>query len=205
MALSIRGLSFSYGAEPLVQNFALEVSPGEPTLLKGDSGSGKTTLLKLCAGLLVPASGEISLAGENLKFDGEGGRKWRREQAVYLDQDNSLVANWSVQENWSLVNADRDAQTAVARKFGLENLADSLVGTLSGGERQRAAIARLLLRPARLALVDEPTSHLDDRHTRAVLNELIRHFQSSVLIVVSHDRRLEEYMARVIPWQRALR
>jgi ABC-type lipoprotein export system ATPase subunit len=157
--------------------------------------------MKLCAGLLTPQSGSVSLDGVTLGSGVEAQRAWRRERCAYLDQESSLVTSWSVFENLSLVHRDRSAQVALLNKFDLHDKGSSPVSQLSGGERQRVAIARLLLRQTRLALVDEPTAHLDDRHTKQVLTEMARHFRDSVLIVVSHDRRVEEFVSKVIAWR----
>jgi ABC-type lipoprotein export system ATPase subunit len=201
MSLTVDGLHFSYTQAPLISGFHLHVPIGQPTLLKGESGSGKTTLLKLCAGLLPPAAGEIKLAGTVLAAGEESGRAWRRDHAAYLDQENSLVQAWSVRENLNLANADEKAQKKILNKFDLGDRWDALVSTLSGGEKQRVAVARLILRPLPLALVDEPTSHLDDVHTGLVMRELIESFRASTLLIVSHDRRVEDHVAKVVPWK----
>jgi ABC-type lipoprotein export system ATPase subunit len=200
MELIVRGLSFAYSAAPVIDKLDLTIPAGRPTLLRGASGSGKTTLLKLCAGLLQPRAGEIVLNGERLEGSDEARRRWRRERAAYLDQENSLVMNWSVAENLALINGDLKTQQQALHAAGLELPPSTVAGQMSGGERQRAALARLLLQKGGLALADEPTSHLDDGHTKQAMQALIKTFKNRVLLIVSHDRRVEDYVDSVIAW-----
>lgn len=149
--------------------FALDVSfssDARITCLFGRSGSGKTSVAELVAGLIRPAHGRVTLAGDVL-FDSDAGvsvPSWKR-RIGYVFQDARLFPHLSVQNNL-LYGARRSGDPGpalgqTAALLGLESLLERQPGSLSGGEARRVAIGRALLTRPRLLILDEPLTGLD--------------------------------------------
>ncbi|HTR31163.1 MAG TPA: ABC transporter ATP-binding protein [Puia sp.] len=162
---------------------------GQRLVVAGATGSGKSTLLKLIAGLAQPVEGEIRFEGERVMAPGESLIPGHPEIA-YLSQHFELWNNYRVEDILSYANeltAEESASLYAICRIGhlLRRKADQL----SGGERQRIALARLLVRPPKLLLLDEPFSNLDRVH-KEILRTVIADIQQRygvTCILVSHD------------------
>ena len=155
----------------------------------GETGSGKSTLLKVIAGLVQPEKGEVLLEGRRVLGPAETLVPGHPDIA-YLSQDFELRNNYRVEEVLSyenaLTDADADALYAICR---IDHLLRRKTDQLSGGERQRVALARLLVRPPKLLLLDEPYSNLDRVHKeilRTVIGDILEQFGMSC-VLISHD------------------
>ena len=178
--LDLRDLDVTQYGHALVKNLSIALVQGDRIGVVGPNGAGKTTLLRVMLGDLPPTRGEVVL-GQNTKV-------------AYFDQGRTgLDDDASIQEN---VVGDRtrveiggetlDVRTYLARfLFSSHRLREKVAG-LSGGERARVAIARLLLSPANLLVLDEPTNDLDVQ-TLSALEQMIVEAEATALIV-SHDR-----------------
>ena len=194
MKLEISGLSFRYEETHLFRDFSISCESRSNLWLRGNSGCGKSTFLKLAAGLLSPEKGRIQWGETNLStLSTEARAQFRRTHIAYCDQDLHLINSWSAAENLQLVAKDDSKMKSVLQDLGIPKIENQVVRNLSGGERQRLAIARLILQEPEVALLDEPTSHLDDFSCGLVMKALKRHVFSKTLILVSHDRRMEEF------------
>lgn len=156
--------------------------------LAGATGSGKSTLLKVIAGLLQPDAGEVWLEGERVRGPSET-LVPGHARIAYLSQHFELWNNYLVGEILSYANDMSDEQAAALYSTcRIGHLLGRRTDQLSGGERQRIALARLLVKPPRLLLLDEPYSNLDRIH-KEILRAVIRDIDSMGIscILVSHD------------------
>jgi molybdate transport system ATP-binding protein len=179
----------------LASGFELDVSLVAPleesrvTVLFGPSGSGKTTLLRVLAGLDRPDAGIIALAG-SAWFDSTRGIDLppQKRRAAFLSQDYALFPHLTVAENVAFA-AQREAASALLKRFGLAELSDRLPHALSGGQQQRVALVRALASRPALMLADEPLSALDAATRARTRQELRRLLVESGVrsIVVTHD------------------
>jgi iron complex transport system ATP-binding protein len=196
-ALQLSGVSFGYTTEPVLTALDLEIPSGGITALLGPNGCGKTTLLKLMLGLLRPDSGEIRVLGDPL--DPRQRRSLSRRMGL-IPQEEHVPFDLTLIEYVVLGRApylhllqlprpeDRDVAHQALRDVGLWRLAQRPVPSLSGGERQLAAVARALAQQPRILLADEPTSHLDLRNRRAVLDVLADQARSGrTVLMTTHD------------------
>ncbi|MBK6734672.1 MAG: ABC transporter ATP-binding protein [bacterium] len=179
----------------------LRLARGEAVSLVGRSGSGKSTLLHVAAGIAVPTSGRVTLAGHDLTGSGEEVRtRLRRDHVGLVFQFFHLLPHLSLRENVAVpawIAGDDRARTRervdrLLARVGLLDRAGDPVGRLSGGEQQRVALCRALLRAPALVLADEPTGSLDDRTGSEVMDLLLdlTRQEGGSLLYVTHSREL---------------
>jgi ATP-binding cassette subfamily F protein uup len=188
--LHARGLSKGFGGRPVLSGIDLLLRPGDRLGLLGPNGSGKTTLLSLLAGTLEPDAGTIDRAPVLRTVVFEQSRET-------LDRTVSLRRALAP-EGDSVVYQDRAIHVAAWAKrflFRTEQL-DTPVARLSGGEQARILLARLMLQPADLLILDEPTNDLDIP-TLEVLEESLLEL-SGALVLVTHDRYLLDRVCTAI-------
>ncbi|MFI2752544.1 thiol reductant ABC exporter subunit CydC [Cellulomonas sp. P22] len=183
------------GREPVVQGLDLDVRPGRSIAVVGPSGTGKTTLLLTLAGLIPARGGELALDGTPLA----GLTRDEIARSVVLTSEDAHVFETSVLENLRVARGDvtpAEARDALDRAglgpwlAGLPDGVDTELGpdaqSVSGGERRRLLLARALLSPAPLLLVDEPAEHLDADTADRLVRDLLTQRGGRGVVVVTH-------------------
>ena len=181
--ITVSNLTKSFHKQPpLWENLSFDVPPHSITALTGPSGSWKSTLLNCIGALETPDSGSIQVFGtEVTKLGYRKARKYRHDYVGYLFQDYALIPDQTVYDNINLaarpnqIFPSKAMLTQVAEvleQVGLAGYERRQVCELSGGEQQRVAIARLLVRPPKVVLADEPTGALDHDNSLRVIGHL---------------------------------
>ena len=189
--VAAEGISKGFEGRTLFRDLDLELAPGDRVGLMGPNGSGKTTLLRILCGDLTPDSGTIRFADPKPRIV-----VLRQERA---DIPTQMLLRDAICPLGDFVDFQGQPMhiTAWARRFLFQD-AQLLqtVGNLSGGERARAHLARMMLEPADILVLDEPTNDLDIS-TLEVLEESVDSFPGAVLLV-THDRTMLKRLARTI-------
>ncbi|UTF61863.1 ABC transporter ATP-binding protein [Gilvimarinus sp. DA14] len=191
----------------ILTDINLWIEKGESLAITGASGSGKSTLLGLLAGLDVPSSGRVLLAGENLgELDEEGRARVRAERVGFVFQSFQLLPGLTALENVMLPmelggqkNARQRAEDYLAR-VGLAQRLNHYPPQLSGGEQQRVAIARAFACEPEILFADEPTGNLDSA-TGNTINDLLFGLNAeagTTLVLITHEERLANRCARQV-------
>lgn len=197
--LRMRGIGKSFGAVRALNNVDFEVYPGEVVGLVGDNGAGKSTLIKTIAGVGPADEGEIFVDGQAVKISSPQIATHLGIETVY--QDLALCDNLDVVSNLFLGREEQTVFGALKEidmeRRSLEVLRTldvklpsvrAIVSTLSGGQRQSIAVAKTILRNAKVILLDEPTAALGVAQTRQVLNLIKRlREQGLAVVVISHN------------------
>lgn len=202
--LALHGLRYAWSDSTSLAFPDFEAPQGAHVIVRGRSGSGKSTLLALIAGLLTPSAGHITVAGTAVHTLGRRALDaWRGATLGFVPQRLHLSESLSVQANLALpyvacgaaVDPTRIAQ--LLDRLGLASLAARRPHELSAGQAQRVALARALARRPALLVADEPTAHLDDDSTAAVLALLAEAAdeQGATLVVATHDARVSARLA----------
>ena len=189
----------STGSLTILHEIEFQLRARESVAIVGASGSGKSTLLSILAGLDVPSSGTVVVAGSDIfALDEDARAGLRASQMGFVFQSFQLLGNLTALENVMLPlelmgrNDARSAATAMLVRVGLGERLGHYPKVLSGGEQQRVALARaFVVRPAVL-LADEPTGSLDfatGEKVMALMFELNRE-AGTTLVLVTHDRSI---------------
>jgi zinc transport system ATP-binding protein len=195
--LSAEGLSFAYGATPVLDRVDLALARGEFTALVGPNGAGKSTLLRIVLGLLAPQEGRVELFGMPPRRLRERWRLGYVPQRPRLAPDlpatvEEVVATGRLaKQGWwrRPRSADRAAVAHALESVALADMRGSRVVELSGGQQQRVLIAKALASEPELLILDEPTAGVDaqaQRLFRESVVHLLREHGAAVLLV-SHE------------------
>jgi putative ABC transport system ATP-binding protein len=180
---------------------------GTFTAVMGPSGSGKSTLLHCAAGLDVPTSGDVELAGRSLRgLDETALTELRRESVAFVFQSFNLMPALTVRQNVVLPltlagkSPDDAWVTEVIRRVGLDARMKHRPSELSGGQQQRVAIARALAGRTAITFADEPTGALDTTTALEVLTLLRDQSRElgQTIVMVTHDPVAASYADRVV-------
>ncbi len=191
--IRVDDLKKTFGEFVAVKESSFTVNDGEFFCLLGPSGCGKTTTLRMIAGLELPTSGTIRLAGEDVTFK----RASERDIAMVF-QLFALYPHMSVRQNiaYPLANIGmpkaeiRSRVEEAARMLRITHLLDKRVGGLSGGDRQRVALGRAIVRQPKAFMMDEPLGALDSefRHEMCGMLRALHNRLRATTVYVTHDQ-----------------
>ncbi len=195
VSIAARRVSFAYpDTPPVLEDLSFDVEEGGRLIIQGDNGMGKTTLLNLLMGKLKCTSGTILIDGQEpsaLAKRTIGYIKQQQTQEQYPVSAREVVS-MAVDPSLEPKQQKWEIDTAL-RRTGVYELADRNFFTLSGGERQKVSLSRTLCQKARLLLLDEPTSFLDAK-SRKTLVEVLHSLtvdEMPTIVIVTHDKELE--------------
>ena len=193
----LRGVEVSYGRSPVLDGVDLELRPGRCVALVGSNGAGKSTLLRVLTGALVPDRGNALIGAAEISALDDA---QRAGHVVLAEQEAHLFAT-SVADNLRIAKPTAtDAELMVVLEtVGLQRWFDALPkgwetplgergSRVSGGERNRLCVARALLSPAPVLLLDEPTEGLDQSAAAALLRSIIGANRHRALLLVTHHK-----------------
>jgi ABC-type sugar transport system ATPase subunit len=197
--LSLRGVSKNFGPVQALSGVDLDILPGKITALVGDNGAGKSTMIKTISGIWPPSEGRMFWNGEPVAIRTPRDADALGIATVY--QDLALCDNLDIVQNMFLGHElliHRILNETKMERIAKQTLSDlavttvssvrQAVGSLSGGQRQSVAVARAVMREAKLVIMDEPTAALGVSQTAQVL-DLIRRLgeRGIAVLVVSHN------------------
>lgn len=224
-SFEINNLNFSYPDSPVLvlHNISIKMPHKGVVLVKGISGSGKSTLLKICSGSLLSNDGSVSVNGN----DNEWSRQWLKSNTSYMNQF-PFIFDGSLRYNVFLDSEDikdDNAHTKVFESGEYRRVDDTIVDSkypsfinkivskkeerwdtllshngkqLSGGERQLVTLARMMLHPRQIAILDEPTANLDSETVDIIIQEIVNMSRERLFIVASHESRFDNVADSIV-------
>lgn len=211
--VTVRNLNHIFGKGSLrnlvLKDIDLDICSGEIVILMGPSGSGKTTLLTLIGGLRSLQQGSLKIFGRELQGSSKRQLTKIRNQIGFIFQHHNLLKCLSAYGNVCMSlklhpeipqREYRQRAEHILETVGLSDRIDYYPDNLSGGQKQRVAIARALVAQPKLVLADEPTSSLDSKTGRDVVDliqRLAKEEGCSVLLV-THDTRILDIADRIV-------
>ena len=187
MTIDLLNVSKSFGSKKIFTDLNLRFESGKSYALIGGSGSGKSTLLNIIGRLEKIDSGNVLVDKQDIWKIKE--RTFFKNTVGYVFQNYSLIDNKTVYDNLKLITKDKKIITDVLEKVGLSS--DHLhqkIYELSGGQAQRVAIARMLMKPRKIILADEPTGALDGEIGKEIIRLLLNERdEDKYVIIATHD------------------
>jgi branched-chain amino acid transport system ATP-binding protein len=178
--LELARVSAGYGRFRVLFDVSLQVAEGSKLAVVGPNGAGKTTLARVCSALVRPSSGSVRFAGRDIA--GLSPNDLARAGLVHVPEGRAVFGSLSVEENLVLPFRQEMSRPAVSAALDetyvafprLRERRRQLAGTLSGGEQRLLSLARVLTRPPKLLIADEPTLGLDPGMVQEVQQVLAR-------------------------------
>ncbi len=210
IALEVRNVSLHLDSRVIFQDLNLRLPKGQAFFIMGGSGSGKSMLLRLCAGLIFPEEGRVTLGGTDLKTVPKEEIRELRARIGFVFQDSALISNMAIYDNIALPLryhkkcTEEEVRARVGEKmelFGVDRYWEwSLPAALSLELRKRAALARAFMLEPEFLFLDQPTSGLDTEVVQR-LSWIVRSYQqksgASLLEVGSENPLSGEYADRI--------
>lgn len=208
LGIRIRNLAYAYpgSKRKVLDGFTYDFMPGSLTAIVGETGVGKSTLIKLILALFQPDEGEIRFYNKEQEVTAS---PLTRCNLSYVPQGNTLVSG-TIRDNLLMGNPNAteeelcSALRTAAADFvfslpeGMNTLCGERGSGLSEGQAQRIAIARGLLRPGGILLLDEPTSSLDNETEQLLLQRLSERLEEKTLILISHRETITRLCTAVV-------
>ena len=200
LGIRMDNVTFRYakGDREVMSNFSHDFRPGTKTAILGTTGAGKTTLFRLILNFIQPDSGEVTFYGNGFSHAAD---KSMRKNVVFVPQGNTLISG-TIRNN--LLMAKPDASDEELHKAlhtscadfvfdlpqGIDTVLSEHGGGLSEGQAQRIAIARGLLRPGTVFLLDEISSALDEDTERELFSRLFAARPSTTILLITHRKKV---------------
>lgn len=187
MTIDLLNVSKSFGSKKIFTDLNLRFESGKSYALIGGSGSGKSTLLNIIGRLEKIDSGNVLVDKQDIWKIKE--RTFFKNTVGYVFQNYSLIDNKTVYDNLKLITKDKKTITDVLEKVGLSSdYLHQKIYELSGGQAQRVAIARMLMKPRKIILADEPTGALDGEIGKEIIRLLLNEKdEDKYVIIATHD------------------
>jgi ABC-2 type transport system ATP-binding protein len=206
--IQVEGLQKLYGDFPAVQGLSFEVAPGEVLGLVGPNGAGKTTTIRSIAGIIIPTSGRIRIAGHDLTTDPVAAKS----ALAFIPDEPHLFEYLTVEEHLRFVGrlyrlGDVSARIpGLLEELDLSDKRGALPGELSRGMKQKLAIACGLLHEPKALLLDEPLTGLDPVGIRRMKATIVQRAAAGAAVILSSHllHLVEEICTRVLVMQRGL-
>ncbi|HYB19941.1 MAG TPA: ATP-binding cassette domain-containing protein [Thermodesulfobacteriota bacterium] len=186
IALEVENIFFRIDHRLIFQGLSFRLWRGEALLILGASGSGKSLLLKICAGLIIPQEGKVSIGGVDLASAPKEGLQNLRAEIGFVFQNSALISNMAVYDNVALPLryhkkwSEEEVRSRVEEKlalFGVNRTFDrSIPASLSQEMHKRASLARAFILDPQLLLLDQPHSGLESENAQK-LARIIRDYQ----------------------------
>lgn len=207
--IEIKGLKKSFGEHVIFDNLNIDIKRNECVAITGKSGKGKSTLLNIIGLLEKKDHGHINIEGNvNAVLNSRKGRQLLRNTIGYLFQNYALIDSETVFYNLNIAlrfekMKKKDKMNKIInalKEVGLSK--DDLykrIYKMSGGEQQRIALARIILKPCKIILADEPTGSLDEKNRDMVLKMLkTLQTEGKTILIVTHDHYVANFCDRII-------
>ena len=187
MTIDLLNVSKSFGSKTIFTDLNLKFESGKSYALIGGSGSGKSTLLNIIGRLEKIDSGNVLVDEQDIWKIKE--RTFFKNTVGYVFQNYSLIENKTVYDNLKLITKDKKIITDTLEKVGLSSdYLHQKIYELSGGQAQRVAIARMLMKPRKIILADEPTGALDGEIGKEIIRLLLNETaEDKYVIIATHD------------------
>jgi len=208
--LAVRKVHAAYGPYRALFDVSLHVGAGEVVALLGANGAGKTTIARVVSGLLAPTRGAVFLDGESI--GGERPYRIARMGVAHVPEGRSVFSSLTVEENLTLAFrqqlAAREVSSALDEAYvvfpRLRERRAQPAGTLSGGEQRMLALARVLVRPPKVLVADEPSLGLAPVVVADVYRTLdrIRSDGTALLLIEQHVHQAATIADRVVVLKR---
>jgi len=205
--ISMKNVSKVYAPDkpPALTDIDVEIAQGEFVFIVGHSGSGKSTFIKLMLREILPTTGQIIVAGQDVNRMKNWKIPYLRRNIGCVFQDFKLLPNKTSYENVAFAlevigkskHVINTQVPEVLRLVGLEEKMESYPDELSGGEQQRVSIARAFVNRPPLLLADEPTGNLDPATSLGIMSLLNRiNKTGTTVLVATHDREMVDSMRK---------
>ncbi|NEU09542.1 ABC transporter ATP-binding protein [Flavihumibacter sp. R14] len=183
--ITAKNITKQFGKLKALDNVSVSFAKGECIALLGPNGSGKTTLIKALLGMVVPDSGTIHFAGQDIA------NKWRyRNQIGYMPQIGRYPENMTIAHVIDMMKDIRKADSGkhdedLIESFGLKRMMDKRMRTLSGGTTQKVSASLAFLFNPDVLILDEPTAGLDPLSSELLKQKIIKEKQNGKLILIT--------------------
>ena len=200
LGIRMDNVTFRYakGDREVMSNFSYDFRPGTKTAILGTTGAGKTTLFRLILNFIQPDSGEVTFYGNGFTHTAD---KSMRKNVVFVPQGNTLISG-TIRNNLLMAKpdaSDEELHTALHTSCadfafdlpqGIDTVLSEHGGGLSEGQAQRIAIARGLLRPGAVFLLDEISSALDEDTERELFSRIFAARPSTTILLITHRKKV---------------